>query len=136
MFQPIIEKRYLWEINLTTIGNGQIYNMTVAPQILLDAYVYGIATYINTSVGFSPNAAPVVTAAGSANVLLTLQALENSDQFVWLAPYTDFCPTFNNGALRIFKPRKINWSKSYAQVVNTTGLTAGQSIIIDVIYKK
>jgi len=136
MFQPIIEKRYLWEINLTTVSSGQIYNMTVAPQILLDAYVYGIACYVNTSVGYSPNNAPVVTAVEAANVLMTLQAMDNSDQFVWLAPYTDFCPTFNNGALRIFKPRKINWSKSYVQLINSTGVTAGHSVIIDVIYKK
>ena len=136
MFQPIIEKRYCWEINLTTVGNGQIYNMTVAPQILLDAYVYGIITYTRNSLGYSPNNAQVVDATAAANVMVTLQALDNSDQFVWLAPYTDFCPTFNNGAVRIFKPRKINWSKSFVQVVNSTGVTAGNSVIIDVIYKK
>lgn len=136
MFQPIIERRYLWEIPLTTVDNGQIYNMTVAPQILLDAYVYGIATYLSTTMGYSPNNAPVVSSAEGANVLMTLQALEDSDQFIWLAPYTDFTPSVNNGAIRIFKPRKVNWSKSYVQLINSTGVTAGHSVIIDVFYKK
>lgn len=135
MFQPIIERRYLFEVNLTTISNGQIYNLTVAPQILLDAQVYGLMMYTNGSVGFSPNNAPVVTNGGAANILVTFQELQTSNQFVNQAAYTDFCPTFNNGAVRIFKPRKVNWSKSYIQVINTTGLTAGQSVIIDVIYK-
>jgi hypothetical protein len=132
MFQPIVQRSYLFEVNLTTISAGQVYNLTVAPQILLDAKVVGLKCFTASDMAKSPNQSTVVSDSGATNISFTLQC--GSDQRIFSAAYLDYRPAFNSGAVRTFDPMVINWSKSFVQIYGITGLSAGQSVIFEAIY--
>lgn len=133
MEQPIIQRTYLTEIQLTqTPAAGQNPPFLNIPQLRAEnAIIQGIQCFDSDSLATSPSALTVVSVLSGIVVTLVEASTEN----VYKYPCTDLLPTANSGFIRVFKNKKIDLSKSYITILNAAGLSINQSVVFNFIYK-
>lgn len=131
----IITNSYLVELNLPSIALGQRYTFLDVPQLRYNAVIIeGLEGFTNTQLAVSPNNKNIITSAGSLNLVLTLVVDETED--IYQIPYYTLISSNNAGLIREFANKRINLVKSYITILNTTGLTAGESAIFNFYYRK
>lgn len=132
MLQPIIDRSYLFELNLPGSGSNQQYNFQTLPSIDNKALVYGFMCYVADDIAKTASGNTVVSLAEAANITVTLVVGE--DEEIYQFPYLLFRPGSNNGLIRVLKNKRINVTKSYMTVLDGTAVTAGHSALVNWIY--
>ena len=129
--KPIL-RSYLAEVNLgtTTPGNGQNINIQDYPQ-LRDVYITGIEVFDENQLAVSPSGKTVVgTLTG---ITLTLMDKFNMEM-IYQYPTYDLNPANIGGFYRDFKPFYLQLTKSYISILNSTSLSANESVILNIFY--
>lgn len=129
--KPII-RSYLAEVNLgtTTPGNGANINIQDYPQ-LRDVYITGVEVFDNNQVAVSPSGKTVVSAL--TGITLTLMDSFNMEM-VYQYPTYDLNPANVGGFYRDFLPFPLQLTKSYITILNNAGLSANESVILNIFY--
>jgi len=131
----IITNSYLVELNLPTVSLGQRYTFLDVPQLRYNAVIIdGIEAFQNDQLATSPNNKAVINGNAISGIVVTLVIDETED--LYQIPYYTLVSGNNAGLIREFANKRINLVKSYATILNTTGLTAGQSLIFNFYYRK
>ena len=131
----IITNSYLVELNLPTVSLGQRYTFLDVPQLRYNAVIIdGIEAFTNSQLATSPNAKNIISANGSLNIVVTLVVDETEE--LYQIPYFTLISANNAGLIREFANKRINLVKSYATILNTASLTAGESLIFNFYYRK
>lgn len=131
----IITNSYLVELNLPTISQGQRYTFLDIPQLRYNAVTIDAIESLSASqVATSPNLKTTISSAAMLGIVLTF--VVNETEEIYQIPYFTLNAASNSGLIRDFANKRINLVKSYATILNTTGLTAGQSLLFNFYYKK
>lgn len=131
----IITNSYLVELNLSTIGLGQRYTFLDVPQLRYNAVIIdGLEAFTAAQLATSPNQKTIVSAAASVNVVMTFVVDETEE--IYQIPYYTLISSNNAGLIREFANKRINLVKSYATILNVSGLSAGESLIFNFYYRK
>lgn len=132
MLQPVIENTYLVEVNLGTVATQKRINFQFVPQ-LEGCEIYAIQSFSASDLNISPNGSPVVTSNGLANCTVTF--VIGDDEKIYIMPLSDLRSGNIYGFQRMFKNLKINLTKSYITIQDTTSLTSNQSVLVNFIYR-
>lgn len=129
--KPIL-RSYLIEVNLgsSTPGAGQNINIQDYPQ-LRDVYITGIEAFNADQITKSPAGKDVVTA--NTGITLTLMDKYNMEM-MFQYPTSDLNPGVVSGFYRDIVPFYLQLTKSYITILDTTGLSANESVIFNVFY--
>jgi len=129
--KPIL-RSYLIEVNLgsSTPGAGQNINIQDYPQ-LRDVYITGIEAFNADQITKSPAGKTVVTA--NTGITLTLMDKYNMEM-MFQYPTSDLNPGIVSGFYRDIVPFYLQLTKSYITVLDPTGLSANESVILNVFY--
>lgn len=131
----IITNSYLVELNLPTISQGQRYTFLDVPQLRYNAVtIDAIESLTVTQLATSPNLKTLISGTGMLGIVLTFVVDETEE--IYQIPYFTLNAGSNSGIIRMFQNKRINLVKSYATILNTTGLTAGQSLCFNFFYRK
>ena len=131
----IITNSYLVELNLPTISLGQRYTFLDVPQLRYNAVIIdGLEAFTATQLATSPNNKTIIANNAAPNILMTL--VVNETEEIYQIPYYTLISSNNAGLIREFGNKRINLVKSYATIINVTGLNAGESLIFNFYYKK
>ena len=123
------------ELNLPTISLGQRYTFLDVPQLRYNAVIIeGLEAFTVEQLKVSPNNKAIISATASLNLVLTLVVDETEE--LYQIPYYTLISGQNAGLIREFANKRINLVKSYITILNTTGLTAGESAIFNFYYRK
>jgi len=134
MLQPIINNSYLVEVNMTSVALGQRYYFLDVPTLRAPyIFVQGIEAYSRDQVGYSPNNAPIIGAAGATGLVVTFAVRETEE--VYQIPYFTLVAASNAGLIREFANKQINLTKSYITILDATNLNAGESAIFNFYYQ-
>jgi len=132
---PIINRSLTIEVKLTSVSAGQIFqfpdNQIIRGQ---EVTVYAIEAFTDTQVTKTPSSNTVVSAAGGAGLVVTLQDNTSTNR-VYEIPYYTLLSYLNGGFIREFKPFKCILSKSYVKVLDGTNLTANEAAFFNLVYK-
>lgn len=133
LLQPVIENSYLVELNMATVSVGQRYTFNDVPQLRAGSIlVKGVEAYSADQLSTSPNARPVIASNAMPNIVVTL--VEKDTEVIYQIPYFTLVSSLNGGLIRMLKNKQINLVKSYAICYNTTGITAGDSLMFNFYY--
>lgn len=129
--KPIV-KSYLAEVNLGTgaVGAGQNINIQDYPQ-LRDIYITGIQVFDANQITISPqgkNVVPTLT-----GITLTLMDKYNMEM-IFQYPTFDLNSANVGGFYRDINPFYLQLTKSYITILDPAGLTAGESVMLNVFY--
>jgi len=129
--KPIL-RSYLIEVNLGTSvpGNGQNINIQDYPQ-LRDVYITGVQAFDSGQVSVSPSGKAVVP--NLTGISLTLMDKYNMEM-MFQYPTFDLNPANVAGFYRDIIPFYLQLTKSYITVLSNTGLSANQSVMLNVFY--
>ena len=129
--KPIL-RSYLIEVNLgTTVpGAGQNINIQDYPQ-LRDVYITGIQAFDSGQITVSPSGKNVVPAL--TGISLTLMDKYNMEM-MFQYPAFDLNPADVAGFYRDIVPFYLQLTKSYITILSNTGLSANQSVMLNVFY--
>jgi len=129
--KPII-RSYLTEVNLgtTTPGNGANINIKDYPQ-LRDIYVTGVEVFSDNVVTLSPSGKTVVS--DLKGLTLTLVDIFNME-IVYQYPTYDLNPVNIGGFYRDFNPFQLQLTKSFITVLDNSGVSQNQSVMINFYY--
>ena len=127
-----IKNSYLIEVNLgtTLAGNGANITFQDYPQ-LRDVYLTGIEIMNDDTITKSPSGKDVVPSLlGITTTLIDKFNAEVLHQY----PAQDLNPAARSGFYRDFVPFQIQLTKSFITILNNTGLTANQSVMLNLFY--
>jgi hypothetical protein len=129
--KPIL-RSYLAEVNLGTTlpGNGQNINIQDYPQ-LRDVFITGIQVFDSGEITVSPSGKTVVPTL--TGISLTLMDKFNMEM-IFQYPTFDLNPTNVAGFYRDIVPFQLQLTKSYITILNNAGLTANQSVMLNIFY--
>lgn len=129
--KPIV-RSYLAEVNLgnSTPGQGQNINIQDYPQ-LRDIMLTGVEVLFDDNIEVSPSGKVVVDRL--TGITLTLLDKFNMEM-VYQYPTYDLNPSLNGGFYRDFVPFQLQLTKSYISILDTTGLNANESVVINFLY--
>lgn len=129
--KPIL-RSYLAEVNLgtTTPGKGQNVNIQDYPQ-LRDVYITGVEVFDENQLAQSPSGKAVVNTL--TGITLTLMDKFNMEM-LYQYPTFDLNPANVGGFYRDFKPFALQLTKSFITILDTTGLAANESVMLNFFY--
>ena len=129
--KPIV-KSYLAEVNLgtDTVGAGQNINIPDYPQ-LRDIYITGIQVFDANQVSISPQGKTVVPLL--TGITLTLMDKYNMEM-IFQYPAFDLNSANVAGFYRDINPFYLQLTKSYITVLDPTGLSSNQSVMLNIFY--
>jgi hypothetical protein len=129
--KPIL-KSYLAEVNLGggTVGAGQNINIQDYPQ-LRDIYITGIQVFDSGVLSISPQGKNVVSTL--TGITLTLMDKFNMEM-IFQYPTFDLNSANVAGLYRDINPFYLQLTKSYITILNPTGLSSNESVILNIFY--
>jgi hypothetical protein len=129
--KPIV-KSYLAEVNLGTgtVGAGQNINIQDYPQ-LRDIYITGIQVFSADQLSVSPQGKTVVPTL--LGITLTLMDKYNMEM-IFQYPTFDLNSANVAGFYRDINPFYLQLTKSYITVLDPTGLSSNQSVMLNIFY--
>lgn len=129
--KPIL-RSYLAEVNLgtTTPGNGQNINIQDYPQ-LREVYICGIEIFDSNQLAISPSGKTVVPTLDG----LTITLMDKFNmEMIYQYPVFDLNPANVGGFYRDFKPFYLQLTKSYITVLDSSTVSANQSVMLNIFY--
>lgn len=137
MYQPVIDHSYGVELKITSApAAGLVVNFTDIPQLrkgTTPVKVIGIEAFTASQLAVSPLGNPVIAAADVTGIVCTFAVGLKED--IYKVPLVDLVPALNNGLIRIFREKEINYTKSYITILNVGTLAQNQAIMFNFIYK-
>lgn len=130
--QPIIDRSYLVELNLGSVGVGKQIFFNFVPQ-LENVEIYGVQTVAASQLNLSPNGNVVVTNSGLSDLVVTLAVQDTQD--VYFYPATDLCSLNTYGFIRAYNNKRFNITKSFVTILSTANIANNESIIFNFIYR-
>ena len=129
-----IIRSYLIEINLgaTLPGAGSQIFIQDYPT-LRNIYFCGVMSYSATTLVTSPNGRTAITATGEQSITATFVDVFNQE-IIHNYPLRDLDPFFTGGFYRDYKPFKLQLTKSYISINSQNGLTANESVLLNILY--
>ena len=129
--KPIV-KSYLAEVNLGagTVGAGQNINIQDYPQ-LRDIYITGVQVFDSSVLGISPQGKTVVP--NLKGITLTLMDKYNMEM-IFQYPTFDLNSANVAGFYRDINPFYLQLTKSYITILDPTGLSSNQSVMLNIFY--
>jgi hypothetical protein len=129
-----IYRSYLIEVNLGAAVPGVGSNLYIKDYpTLRDVWFCGVTSHTNQTLAKSPAGADTITATGEQQIAATFVDRYNQE-IIKSYPCRDLVPYYVSGFYRDFKPFQLQLTKSYITILNTTGLSANQSILLNVFY--
>jgi hypothetical protein len=127
-----IKNSYLIEVNLGSTVPGAGANLTFQdyPQ-LRDVYITGLELVDEGTLLKSPSGKTLVT--NLLGITITLIDKFNSE-ILHQYPATDLDPRNRSGFYRDFIPFPLQLTKSFITILSNTGLTADESVCVNVFY--
>jgi hypothetical protein len=127
-----IKNSYLIEVNLGSTLPGAGANLTFQdyPQ-LRDVYITGIELVDENTLLKSPSGKTLV--GGLTGITITLIDKFNSE-ILHQYPAADLDPRIRSGFYRDFIPFPLQLTKSFITILSNTGLTADESVCVNVFY--
>jgi len=101
-----------------------------------DVIIYGIEVLSTTEMAVSPTGRTLITAANVPNLILNIFERGQTTQFGRNYPATRLRPSLYDGITQYFNPRPIDLNLSYVQMVAAGTMASGESICLNVYYKK
>lgn len=133
MYQPIIEKSYLVEVNLTVLAAGKQVFFPFVPQ-LEGSLISCVQSYSLSGLLTSPNGSAVVSTAGLNSLTVTFSVGDNQD--IYNYPVSDFYSANSFGLLRQLNNKQINLTKSYVTINSVTNLNNNEVVVFNFYYRK
>lgn len=129
-----IYRSYLIEINLGSSlpGTGSQIYIKDYPT-LRDVFFMGAVSYSSTTLAVAPSGQNCITATGEQQIAATFVDKFNQE-IIRNYPLRDLDPYFTGGFYRDFTPFPFQLTKSYITINATTGLTANESIVLNIFY--
>ena len=127
-----IKNSYLIEVNLGSTVPGSGANLTFQdyPQ-LRDVYITGLEIVDEGTLAVSPSGKTLVV--GTTGLTITLIDKFNAEK-LHQYPCTDLDPRVRSGFYRDFTPFPLQLTKSFITVLSNAGLTANESVCINIFY--
>jgi len=127
-----IKQSYLVEVNFgsNAPANGQSIYFQDYPQ-LRNVFITGILTGDNNTATLSPSGKTVVSQL--KGLTLTMVDTENRE-IIRQYPVQDLSPFYIYGFYRDFEKFPVQLTKSYITVLNSTGYSANESVLINISY--
>ena len=127
-----IKNSYLIEVNLGSTVPGAGANLTFQdyPQ-LRNIYVTGVEVFDADTCAISPSGKTVTSTL--SGITVTLIDKFNQEQLKQY-PAQDLNPEVRSGFYRDIVPFPLQLTKSFITILSTTGLSANQSILLNVFY--
>lgn len=133
MFQPVLDKSYLVEVNLGTIAVQKQVFFPFVPQ-LEGSFISCVQSYSAGGLITSPSGSTVVSTAGLNSLILTLSVGDNQD--VYNYPVSDLYSGNSFGLLRMLNDKKVNLTKSYVAITSVSNLNNNEVIVFNFYYRK
>lgn len=134
-YQPVIERSYLVEVQLTSIGVNERIPFLDIPQLrkkLQNVVTYGISAYTSTQLAKTPNS--LTTVQTVVGLVVTFYVGDKEE--IFQMPVIDLVAGSNSGLIRGFRNKKINFPKSYITILDATNLNVNESVPFNIIYKE
>ena len=131
----IIKRSQICEAQINgTPAVGKKYNFLEIPNISRNNIIlYGIEAFTAAQLAKTPNNNVVIPSADQVGVVVTLR--DNSKrEFVYQIPYYDLIRANNGGFIVMVKPRIINLTDCYIQIVQVGGITASMVAAFNLYY--
>jgi hypothetical protein len=140
MENSVILRSQLVEAQVTgTPAVGRRYNFLEIPNLSRNnIFIYAIEAFgfnqlVSTPTGNAVIGAGATSQTPTSQVVVTL--LDNQkNQFVYQMPYYSMIRNNNGGFLVYLKPRVINLTDCFIQLVNTTNIAASEVAIFNIYY--
>lgn len=136
MYQPVIDKYYMVEVQLTSVGANAVIPFKDIPQLrekMRDVKTIGITAYTAAQLATSPLGLTVIAAANVTGIVVTF--VTDLKEEIYRMPLIDLVSGSNSGLIRIFREKKINFPKSYITILTPGTLAVNQSVPFGIIYK-
>lgn len=136
MYNLVAEKTQIVDAEITATGFNTTCKFENIPNMATNnIIVYGIQVFTATQQSISPNSGKTVLPA-SALPSLTLTLVDEFGGFpIQDVPTYDLVASLNGGFKTPIKDFKMNLTACYLKTVNTTGLTVGQVLLIQLFYR-
>ena len=132
----IAEQFYLSEINLTTVATNQRYPFTDIPTLRYGTInVQCIKTWDADQISKSPGGNTVIASTELPGLTLTL-CIADQEESIFQLPLYDLCSPLNGGLERLFNNCKVDLTRSYLTVTNSSIVTATHSVLIGWYFKE
>lgn len=136
MQNVIIQRSVLAEARIVAApAIGQQYMFDPVQEIATNnILLYGIIGYSSTQLVKSPQNRPVVPVGGVPSLALTI-CTSSASKLVWRMPIYDTVRSLNGGFVATFNNLPINLTQSYIEIMDTTGVSVGDSFVCELLYK-
>jgi hypothetical protein len=131
----IIKRSQLVRAQITgTPAVGNKYYYTDVPNLSRNNVIlYGFEVFTATQLAKTPQNETVI--AGSANDQVVMTWRDNRKvEFVYQMPIYTAIRSLNGGFIVLLKPRIINLTDSYIQLVDTTGINTNEVLAVNIYY--
>jgi hypothetical protein len=131
----IIKRSQIVRAQITgTPSLGNKYYFTDVPNLSRNNIIlYGFEVFTATQLAKTPQNETVVAGSTSDQVVLTWRD-NNKIEFVYQMPIYTAIRSLNGGFIVLLKPRIINLTDSYIQLVDTTGISTNEVVAANIYY--
>jgi hypothetical protein len=131
----IIKRSQIVRAQITgTPAVGNKYYFTDVPNLSRNNVVlYGFEVFTATQLAKTPQNETVIPGATNDQVVLTWRD-NNKIEFVYQMPIYTAIRSLNGGFIVLLKPRVINLTDSYVQLVDATGITTNEVVAVNIYY--
>ena len=131
----IIKRSQIVRAQITgTPAVGNKYYFTDVPNLSRNNVVlYGFEVFTATQLAKTPQNETVIPGATNDQVVLTWRD-NNKIEFVYQMPIYTAIRSLNGGFIVLLKPRVINLTDSYVQLVDATGITTLEVVAVNIYY--
>lgn len=131
--KPIV-RSYLIEVNLGSAVPGAGSQLYIKDYpTLRDVFFCGVLAHTADTLSVAPSGSAVITSTGELQITATFVDAFNQE-IIRNYPLKDLDPYYTSGFYRDFEPFPLQLTKSYVTINATTGLSANQSILLNVFY--
>lgn len=129
-----IYRSYLVEVNLgaTVPGAGSQVYIKDYPT-LRNVFFAGVLSHTDQTLNVAPSGNDTITPTGEQQITATFVDKFNQE-IIRNYPLRDFDPYYTSGFYRDFTPFPLQLTKSYITINATTGLSANQSVVLNIFY--
>jgi hypothetical protein len=129
-----IYRSYLIEVNLgaSVPGAGSQVYINDYPT-LRNVWMCGVMSHTNSTLNTSPSGRAAITPTGEQSITATFVDKFNME-IIHNYPLRDLDPFYTSGFYRDYKPFQLQLTKSYITINATTGLSANQSVLLNILY--
>lgn len=121
-----IKNSYFTTVSIPATGAGTKAFFQYDP-ILENKKFIGLEVVSASQLSVAPDNSTMIVEADVPKFTLVLQDMRSTDK-VYQTPLNTFYPAANGGIIRSLDDIDVNITKSYIQIVDSTGLAAGESV--------